>query len=247
MTAPHSQTHTPAATRRAGTPRLSAQRLAASLAAGAITLTIAGCAASFAGPVAATSEPPAAGAALGSAAAASDLAFLGGVATPAPESTIRPEPGSWQGVRVPAGYRVELVAAQADDATDAVRAWLQGAGAKVDVRYGVEPGDGPTLAAVASDPDLVVGIGASVVDDWSMLTAQFLDQPFLVLGAQLAEPTENVTAVVWDGASFRGSGISPDDAERPGAAAAPQASAAIAAGMKAVLSGRTGLVVWLPN
>lgn len=232
--------------RPAGALRLPALRLAASLAAGALALTAVGCAATPA-ESAGESGAPAVGASPAAPTGASDLAFLGGVATPAPESTIHPEPGSWQGVRVPAGYRVALVAAQPDDSSEAVRRWLQGAGAQVDVRYGAEPGDGPTLAAVASDPDLVVGIGASVVDDWSMLTAQFLDQPFLVIGAQLAEPTENVTAVVWDGASFRGTGISPDDAERPGAAAAPQASAAIAAGMKAVLSGRTGLVVWLPS
>ena len=39
------------------------------------------------------------------------------------------------------------------------------------------------------------------------MTANHLDQQFLVLGAELAEPTENVTAADWAGASFRGEGL----------------------------------------
>jgi hypothetical protein len=54
----------------------------------------------------------------------------------------------------------------------------------------------------------VAGAGIGVIDAFSLLTAQHLAQEFLVVGAQLPEPTENVTSVLWPGALLRGSGLS---------------------------------------
>ena len=48
-----------------------------------------------------------------------------------------------------------------------------------------------------------------------MVTPNHLDQQFLVVGAELAEPTANVTAADWTGASFRGEGLGMSSAYDP--------------------------------
>lgn len=58
-------------------------------------------------------------------------------------------------------------------------------------------------AAVTAEADLIVVVGADALDAVDRESAQRLDQRFLILGAQLPEPTENVTAVIWSGADAR--------------------------------------------
>jgi hypothetical protein len=62
-------------------------------------------------------------------------------------------------------------------------------------------------------PDLVICAGNALVDALALVTASHLDQQFLVVGAQLPEPTVNVTAAIWRGASSRGGEV-PDTARR---------------------------------
>ncbi|NHI16155.1 BMP family ABC transporter substrate-binding protein [Microbacterium excoecariae] len=99
--------------------------------------------------------------------------------------------------------------------------------------------------ALAADPDVVVGLGAGVVDVVSLESAQILDRSFLLVGAQVAEPTENVTAVVWDGATSRGSAASADGALDPATVTDSRARAALVAGLDAVWAGDTGGVILL--
>lgn len=78
-----------------------------------------------------------------------------------------------------------------------------------------------------------------------MVTPNHLSQPFLVVGAELAEPTGNVTAVDWSGASFRGEGLGASSAYDPASFTAERCAAAIRAGVAAVLNDLTGIVIWL--
>lgn len=57
---------------------------------------------------------------------------------------------------------------------------------------------------------LVVGVGADVVDTFSQDTSQMLDKQLLLIGAQLAEPTRNVSAAISDDATSSGSAAAPD-------------------------------------
>ena len=59
--------------------------------------------------------------------------------------------------------------------------------------------DQPTATLVTT-----VSAGQALVDALALVTPSHLDQQFLVVGAQLPEPTVNVTAAVWRGASSRG-------------------------------------------
>ena len=65
------------------------------------------------------------------------------------------------------------------------------------------------------------------------------------MGAELAEPTGNVTAVDWTGASFRGEGLGASSAYDPASFTAERCAAAIRAGVAAVLNDLTGIVIWL--
>ena len=77
------------------------------------------------------------------------------------------------------------------------------------------------------------------------MTASHLDQQFLVIGAELAEPTVNVTAADWTGASFRGEGLGMPDAYDPATFTPERAARAVRAGVAAVLNGITGIVIRL--
>jgi hypothetical protein len=96
--------------------------------------------------------------------------------------------------------------------------------------------------AVAARPDLVVGVGDGVVDVFALITAQYLDTDFLLVGSQLPEPTHNVTAVTWPGAEFRGTGLGNDGAD-PGAVSPERAGEAVGAGAASVLHDLTGIVI----
>jgi hypothetical protein len=97
--------------------------------------------------------------------------------------------------------------------------------------------------ALAGEPDVVVGLGEGTVDVFSFETAQWLDQQFLIVGAQLAEPTANVTAVIWDGATSRGSAASADGALDASALTSEIAGTAMATGVEQVRHRETGVVL----
>ena len=95
-------------------------------------------------------------------------------------------------------------------------------------------------------PDLVVCAGNALVDALALVTASHLDHQFLVVGAQLPEPTVNVTAAIWRGASSRGGEVQ-DTASSfdPDAFTLAHAGAAIRAGVASVLNDLTGIVISL--
>ncbi|WP_328325627.1 hypothetical protein OHA70_35990 [Kribbella sp. NBC_00382] len=171
---------------------------------------------------------------------------------PSPEATITPRPGSWEGVHPPKDYRVVLLTAGDDAQTKtlvtAVEDWakqedvsLRTVKATTPDKYIAQIGDAMNL-----HPDLIVAAGDNLVDPLAIVTPNHLDQQFLVVGAELAEPTGNVTAADWTGASFRGEGLGASSTYDPTTFTPARASAAIRAGTASVLTGHTGLVLWLP-
>ncbi|MFF2052953.1 BMP family ABC transporter substrate-binding protein [Leifsonia sp. NPDC058194] len=177
--------------------------------------------------------------------------FLGSVTTPTPEATIDPKPGSWNGVEPPAGYEVVLITAGDDAATKTLASGVTQWAGRRDVvlttltATGDDEVQTQLLRAIEKSPDLIVGAGAGVVDVFSLITAQSLHQQFLVVGAELPEPTGNATSVVWQGASFRGTGISTDDDRVPSSVTPARAADAVSAGVASVLHGLTGIVLHL--
>ncbi len=177
--------------------------------------------------------------------------FTDPTAPPAPEGTVRPRPGSWDGVHPPEGYRVVLITAGDDAPTGAlvaaVRSWARDE--HVDLRTVVAGSDHdhvPSITrALEMGPDLVVSAGNDLIDPLALVTASHLAQQFLVVGAELAEPTHNVTAVDWSGASFRGEGLGMSSTYDAGSFTAERCAAAVRAGVAAVLNDLTGIVVWL--
>ena len=99
--------------------------------------------------------------------------------------------------------------------------------------------------AIDLAPDLVICAGNHLVDPLALVTPNHLDQQFLVLGAELAEPTENVTATDWIGASFRGEGLGMPSAYDPATFTPERAARAVRAGVAAVLNDLTGIVIRL--
>jgi hypothetical protein len=92
-------------------------------------------------------------------------------------------------------------------------------------------------------PDLIICAGNDLVDPLALVTANHLRQQFLVIGAEVAEPTENVTAADWTGASFRGEGLGMPDAYDPATFTPERSARAVRAGVAAVLHGITGIVL----
>ncbi|KUL32611.1 hypothetical protein [Actinoplanes awajinensis] len=176
--------------------------------------------------------------------------FLASSATPAPESTITPAPGSWSGVHPPEGYRVVLLATGDDAPTralvSAVTSWATTE--KADLRTITADATDPIpdiAEAVRLAPDLIVSAGETLIDPLAVVTANHLDQQFLVVGAELAEPTGNVTAADWAGASFRGEGLGSATTYDPASFTAARCGDAVRAGVAAVLHDVTGVIVWL--
>jgi hypothetical protein len=177
--------------------------------------------------------------------------FVDPSASPSPEATITPRPGSWTGVHPPKHYRVVLLTVGDEAPTKAlvtaVKAWAEDE--NVDFRTVVA--DDPhnlvpsITKAVEMAPDLIVSAGNGLIDPLALVTASHLAQQFLVVGAELAEPTHNVTAVDWSGASFRGEGLGMSSTYDPGSFTADRCAAAIRAGVAAVLNDLTGIVIWL--
>ncbi len=178
--------------------------------------------------------------------------FFDPAAPPPPEGMIRPKPGSWDAVHPPRGYRVVLLTAGDDAATmtlvRAVKHWAREEHIRLETVVVTEPAgfvDG-IVEAMALRPNLIISAGHVLVDALALVTASHLDQHFLVVGAQLPEPTVNVTAAIWRGASSRGREI-PDTASSfdPAAFTREHAGAAIRAGVASVLNDLTGIVIWL--
>ncbi|MFK0169551.1 hypothetical protein ACIQU5_12165 [Streptomyces sp. NPDC090306] len=182
-----------------------------------------------------------------------EAGFVAPSATPVPESTITPAPGSWSGVRPGKGYRVVLLSAGTGRPTKtlvaAVRQWAKDA--DVDLRTETAADDTDLVPAInralALRPDLVVSAGDDLVDPLAMITPNHLAQRFLVVGAELAEPTGNVTAVDWTGASFRGEGLGASSEYDAATFTPARCAAAVRAGTAAVVSGVTGIVVWMDD
>jgi hypothetical protein len=177
--------------------------------------------------------------------------FVDAKAPPAPEATITPRPGSWDRVRPSRGYRVVLLTAGGDAPTRtlvaAVKRWSGQVHASLKTVAARDPG---TLVASISKamslkPDLIVSAGNSLVDPLALVTANHLSQQFLVVGAEVAEPTDNVTAADWTGAGFRGEGLGMPSAYDPASFTPERAGRAIRAGVAAVLNGLTGIVIRL--
>ncbi|GAA3887405.1 hypothetical protein GCM10022381_31770 [Leifsonia kafniensis] len=177
--------------------------------------------------------------------------FLGDTPTPSPEATVNPEPGSWEGVVPPAGYRVVLISAGQDAATatltTAVTDWASRERVELHTLTAAndEEVEARAIEALATSPDLVIGVGSGVIDVLALVTPQHLAQQFLIVGAELPEPTENVTSAVWKGATFRGTGLSASGDQDAKSVTPKRADEAITAGVASVLSGLTGIVLHL--
>ncbi|MFF3945125.1 hypothetical protein ACFYYN_09930 [Streptomyces sp. NPDC001902] len=177
--------------------------------------------------------------------------FVDRAAPPAPEATATPRPGSWSGVHPSEGYRVVLLTAGDDRPAKAlataVKEWAQAE--HVDLRTVVtdHPADllSDVTRALDMHPDLIVSAGNDLIDPLATVTPNHLSQQFLVVGAELAEPTANVTAVDWSGASFRGEGLGMSSTYDPATFTPARCAAAVRAGVAAVLGGVTGIVLWL--
>jgi hypothetical protein len=177
--------------------------------------------------------------------------FVDPTAPPAPESTIRPRPGSWDGVHPSKGYRVVLLTAGEDRPTrtlaGAVTKWAEQEDVSLKTVTAAAPDQYiPSISrAIELAPDLVISAGNDLVDPLALVTASHLDQQFLVLGAELAEPTGNVTAADWPGAAFRGEGLGMPSAYDPASFTGERAGRAVRAGVAAVLNDLTGIVIGL--
>jgi hypothetical protein len=177
--------------------------------------------------------------------------FFDSTATPIPESTIAPRPQSWDGVHPSEGYRVVLLTAGEDPQTrtlvNAVTEWAKEEQVSLKTVTATEPGQfiSRISTAMGMAPDLIISAGNELVDPLTTVTANHLDQQFLVVGAELAEPTENVTAADWTGASFRGEGLGMSSTYEPATFTPERAARAVRAGVAAVLNGLTGIVIWL--
>jgi hypothetical protein len=175
--------------------------------------------------------------------------FIDPKAPPAPEASITPRPGSWDGVRPSKGYRVVLLTSGGDAATrtlaGAVTRWAEEEDASLKTVTATHPAEFISSITTAMDlaPDLIICAGNDLVDPLALVTANHLRQQFLVIGAEVAEPTENVTAADWTGASFRGEGLGMPDAYDPATFTPERSARAVRAGVAAVLHGITGIVL----
>lgn len=173
-----------------------------------------------------------------------------GEATPQaaePQPSASPSPGSVLSVPTqlpPIEAGVEIVFVVAEGTDDAIPDAVEKAAASVDASVDVvvsEPSGVVTdLAAAAERSDVVLVSGADLLVSLDAVSSQTLDVQFLVLGAQLPEPTGNVTAVVWPGADARnaGSPASDDLVER--------VPTALKAGLALIGDGGAGMVYELP-
>ncbi|MEK8226290.1 hypothetical protein NKG05_09810 [Oerskovia sp. M15] len=130
--------------------------------------------------------------------------------------------------------RVVLLTAGDDAPTkalaSAVKAWAEDE--DVDLRTVDADGDliGGIVSAMEHGPDLIVSAGNDLVDPLATVSPNHLDQEFLVIGAEIPEPTHNVTSVEWAGASFRGEGLGASSSFDPSSFTPERGDAAVRAG-----------------
>jgi len=176
---------------------------------------------------------------------------------------INPAPETWAKVRPSSAYRVLVLAAgkDADTALDPQVAVLVGAAkqwakqesrVKLKVRFLSDPTsfiDDLDHAAKSDNADLIVTAGNTLVEPVAVVSANYAGydrQQFLVLGAEVAEPTSNIAASDWKGSAYIGEGLQQSLFYDPAAVTAPRAYAALRAGAAAVLSGYTSVIVRIP-
>lgn len=99
--------------------------------------------------------------------------------------------------------------------------------------------------AIDAGPDLVVVAGPEIVDVVGFVSPQYLSQHFLALGGQLAEPTTNVSAVIWPGGAARGAGIDPTAGQDDTTFTQERVTEALDAGVRLFLDGSDGYVIEL--
>ena len=177
--------------------------------------------------------------------------FIDSKKPPAPEATVTPRPGSWDAVHPSKGMRVVLLSAGDDAPTrtlvGAVTKWAEQEDVSLKAVTATDPHQFVPRIRRAMDlkPDLIISAGNDLIDPLALVSANHLDQQFLVIGAELAEPTVNVTAADWTGASFRGEGLGLPSAYDPATFTHERATRAVRAGVAAVLNGITGIVLRL--
>ncbi|MGW5365313.1 hypothetical protein [Actinopolymorpha pittospori] len=177
--------------------------------------------------------------------------FTDPTAPPSPEATVTPRPGSWDKVHPSEGYRVVLLTAGKDPQTrtlvSAVTDWAEEEHVSLRTVTATKPDQLIPSITKAMDlaPDLIISAGNDLIDPLTLVSANHLDQQFLVVGAELAEPTANVTAADWTGASFRGEGLGMSSTYDPASFTPERATRAVRAGVAAVLHDLTGIVLWL--
>lgn len=174
-------------------------------------------------------------------------------APPTPEGTITPAAGSWDDVHPSAGYRVALLVdgVRSSDAPQtavlrtAVTSWARENGVDLTVWVAKRPDAyvATIQQGIDTQADLVISVGNGLVDPLAMVSAPNAETSFLIVGSQIAEPTDNVTAADWVGAMYRGEGLGLPSAYDPASFTAERAGRAVRAGVAAVLSGLTGIVV----
>lgn len=161
---------------------------------------------------------------------------------PAPGRTIAASPSA---VADLTGYRIAAVVPDDSEPSQmllaAAREFAADSGADL-VEFVAGTGDDPVgeafAGAVGADADVVIGLGESVVGVFDFETGKILDQEVLVVGGQLAEPTENVTAVIWPGATAR----EPADEE---SVTIERGVEALTVGLASIRGGETGVVLSL--
>lgn len=169
--------------------------------------------------------------------------------TPAPEATIPTAAGSWQGIAPAPGYRVVLLTAGDGAPTrtlvSAVEQWAEAARVELRTVRADEDHLAGIVAAMELNGDLIISVGDELIDPLATVSANHLDRQFLIVGAEIAEPTANVTAVDWTGAAYRGEGLGAPSAYDPKTFTPQRGADAVRAGVAAVLSGLTGVVLWI--
>jgi basic membrane lipoprotein Med (substrate-binding protein (PBP1-ABC) superfamily) len=176
---------------------------------------------------------------------------------------VSPDPGSWKTVRPASDYRVLLLAAGKDARTavdpqvkilvEATRRWAREEDRVVlKVRYLHDPNEyirAIDAAAKHDHADVIITAGNDLVDPVAAVSANYAGekpQQFLVLGAEVAEPTTNIAATDWTGSAYLGEGLEKSLYYDPAAVTAPRAYAALRAGAAAVLSGYRSVIVRIP-
>ena len=176
---------------------------------------------------------------------------------------VNPDPQTWTRVRPSSDYRVLVLASGKDPRTaqnpqvailvDAVEKWAKAEHrVKLKLRYLDDPNgylQGIDDAAAQDHADLIITAGNDLVEPVAAVSANYAGekpQQFLVLGAEVAEPTANIAASDWEGSAYLGEGLPEAHFYHPSAVTPSRAYAALRAGAAAVLSGYRSVIVRIP-